>query len=60
MALNMVLPCRVSIYEANGRTMIGMVPPTDMLQLVSADPAIATSAGEVEATLKRIIDDAAG
>jgi uncharacterized protein (DUF302 family) len=60
MALNMALPCRVSIYEADGRTMIGMVPPTDMLQLVSADPAIATSAGEVEATLKRIIDDAAG
>jgi hypothetical protein len=36
-----------------------MVPPTDMLQLVSADPAIANSAREVEATMKRIIDDAA-
>jgi len=60
MALNMVLPCRVSIYEDRGRTMIGMVPPTQMLKLVSADPAIANSAREVEAALRRIIDDAVG
>jgi uncharacterized protein (DUF302 family) len=60
MALNMVLPCRVSIYEDAGRTVIGMVPPSDLLPLVSADAAIAASAAEVEATMKRIIDDAAG
>lgn len=60
MALNMVLPCRVSIYEDKGRTIIGMVPPSDLLPLVSVDPAIASSAQEVEATMKKIIDDAAG
>lgn len=60
MALNMVLPCRVSIYEDHGQTLIGMVPPSDLLPLVSADAAIATSAGEVEAAMKRIIDTAAG
>lgn len=60
MALNMVLPCRVSIYEDHGRTVIGMVPPSDLLPLVSVNPAIATSAHEVEATMKRIIDDAVG
>jgi uncharacterized protein (DUF302 family) len=60
MALNMVLPCRVSIYEDQGRTTIGMVPPSDLLPLVSADAAIASSAHEVEATMKRIIDEAAG
>lgn len=60
MALNMVLPCRVSIYEDKGRTIIGMVPPSDLLPLVSVDPAIAASAHEVEATMKKIIDDAAG
>lgn len=60
MALNMVLPCRVSIYEDQDRTIIGMVPPSDLLPLVSVDPALATSAQEVEATMKRIIDDAAG
>ena len=60
MALNMVLPCRVSIYEDHGQTIIGMVPPSDLLPLVSVDPAIADSANEVEATMKKIIDDAAG
>ena len=60
MALNMVLPCRVSIYEDHGRTTIGMVPPSDLLPLVSVNPAIASSAHEVEATMKRIIDDAVG
>jgi uncharacterized protein (DUF302 family) len=60
MALNMVLPCRVSVYEDKGGTIVGMVPPTDLLPLVSVDPAIAASATGVEASMKRIIDDAAG
>jgi hypothetical protein len=37
-----------------------MVPPSDLLPLVSVDPAIASSAQEVEATMKRIIDEAGG
>lgn len=57
MALNMVLPCRISIFEDHGRTTIGMVPPSDLLPLVSVNPAIASSAHEVEATMKRIIDE---
>lgn len=60
MALNMVLPCRISIYEDHGKTTLGMVPPSDLLPLVSMNPAVASSADEVEATMKRIIDDAAG
>jgi uncharacterized protein (DUF302 family) len=59
MALNMVLPCRVSIYEDHDRMLVGMVPPSDLLPLVSRDPAIAASALAVEATMKRIIDQAA-
>lgn len=60
MALNMVLPCRVSIYEDNGRTIIGMVPPSDLLSLISVNPSIASAAHEVEQTMIRIIDGAAG
>lgn len=60
MALNMVLPCRVSIFQDKGRTIVGMVPPSDLLPLVSVDPAVALSAHEVEATMRRIIDDTAG
>lgn len=59
MALNMVLPCRVSVYEDKGRTFIGMVPPTDLLPLVSTDPAIGSAATEVERAMKAIIADAA-
>jgi uncharacterized protein (DUF302 family) len=59
MALNMVLPCRISIYEDGGRTIVGMVPPSDLLPLVSANATLSESAREVEATMRRIIDDTA-
>lgn len=59
MSLNMVLPCRISIYQDKGDTLIGMVPPTDLLALVSQDPAIAAAAVEVERVMKEIIDDVA-
>jgi uncharacterized protein (DUF302 family) len=59
MSLNMALPCRISVYQDAGQTLIGMVPPTDMLSLVSSDPAIATTAMEVEQTMRTIIDEAA-
>lgn len=58
MALNMMLPCRVSVWEQDGRTRIGMVPPTELLALVSDDPQIAVAAREVEAAMLRMIDAA--
>lgn len=56
MALNMMLPCRVSVWEQDGRTKVGMVPPTTLLGLVSDDPRIAPAAREVEAAMLRMID----
>lgn len=56
MALNMMLPCRVSVWEQDGRTRVGMVPPTTLLGLVSDDPRIETAAREVEASMQRMID----
>jgi uncharacterized protein (DUF302 family) len=56
MSLNMALPCRVSIYEQGGRTMVGMIPPTELLALVSDDDGIAKSAREVETAMKAMID----
>ncbi len=58
MALNMALPCRVSVYQQGGQTCIGMIPPQDILALVSTDPAVAGMAGEVERAMHAIIDDA--
>lgn len=59
MSLNMALPCRISIYEDAGRTLIGMIPPTEQLALVSTDPDIARAAADVERVLMVIIDEAA-
>lgn len=57
MALNMALPCRLSIYEDNeGRTTVGMIPPTRILALVSDDASIAGAARAVEDAMERIVD----
>lgn len=58
MALNMALPCRVSIYQDGGKTIVGMIPPTAVLKLVSDDPRIAPAAKLVEDTMEKIIESA--
>lgn len=58
-ALNMALPCRVSVYEQEGRTVVGMIPPTELLALVSDDDEIAASAREVEDAMRAMIDELA-
>lgn len=57
MALNMALPCRISIYEDGGKTIVGMIPPTAMLKLVSDDPRIETAARQVEEAMEKIIEE---
>ncbi len=58
MSLNMALPCRLSIYEEDGSTWIGMVPPTDQLSLISDDARVAEAARGVEAAMKAMIEEA--
>jgi uncharacterized protein (DUF302 family) len=59
MALNMALPCRISVYEEQGMTRIGMIPPSEILGLVSKSDALRTVAGEVETAIRTMIDEAA-
>jgi uncharacterized protein (DUF302 family) len=59
MQLNMALPCRISVYEEAGQTRIGMIPPTDLLGLVSKLDALRAVAGEVETAIRSMIDEAA-
>jgi uncharacterized protein (DUF302 family) len=57
MALNLALPCRLSIYEGNdGATVVGMIPPTQSLALVSNDARITDAARSVEKAMERIVD----
>jgi len=56
--MNMALPCRVSVYENDGKVLIGMINPTAMLEMLSDSPEMKKVAGEVEAVLKEAIEAA--
>jgi len=56
--LNMALPCRISVYTERGRTRIGLIPPSDLLEGLSEDPALLPIAHEVEAALIKMVDAA--
>ena len=58
MAINLALPCRISIYEEAGGTFIGMIPPSTLLGLISASAELRELAQGVEDTTRQIIDDA--
>lgn len=58
MALNMVLPCRISVYQEGGKTKIGMIRATALLSLFPDAPALKTVAEEVERETMRMIDEA--
>ena len=58
MAINMALPCRISVYEDKGKTFIGMVPPSVLLGLISSSSELKEAAAGVEQTTRQIIDDA--
>lgn len=52
------LPCRIAVYEENGRTILATMKPTMLLEMFRAPEAAAT-AREVEAEMIRIMDEAA-
>lgn len=58
MSLNMALPCRISVWEEEGKVKIGTLEPTKLLSVLSNDPGLQQIAAEVEETIKKIIDQA--
>jgi len=58
--LNMALPCRISVYEKDGKTQIGMLSPKAMLGELSDSAALQSVADEVEATLTDAIEEVSG
>ncbi|MBG7601240.1 MAG: DUF302 domain-containing protein [Gammaproteobacteria bacterium] len=58
MSLNMALPCRISVWEEDGTTKIGMLSPKALLSALSDSAVLAKVAEEVEATSIDIINDA--
>lgn len=58
MEMNMALPCRVSVYEKDGKNYIGMISPKAMLAQLSDSKELDQVATEVEAVLIKAIDEA--
>ncbi len=58
MALNMALPCRISVYTEGGRTKVGMIDPVATLGMLSNDVMLAGVAREVSDKTRAMIDEA--
>lgn len=58
MRLNMVLPCRISVYTERNKTMLGVIRPMQMLSALSQDEALIQVAREVEQRVLAMVDAA--
>ncbi len=58
MSVSTALPCRISIYEEGGKTILATLKPTTLLALFNA-PQLDEVAQDVEATIARIMKEAA-
>jgi uncharacterized protein (DUF302 family) len=58
MSLSTALPCRISIYEEGGKTMLATLKPTTLLAMFNT-PQLAGVAQEVEDTIVKIMNEAA-
>ena len=56
MGMNLALPCRTSVYQDGGKTLIGMVRPTVLLASLSQSENLKTIAAQVEKDTIAIIE----
>jgi uncharacterized protein (DUF302 family) len=57
MSVSTALPCRISVYEENGKTVLATLKPTTLLALFNV-PQLEKVAQEVEDTLVKIMREA--
>jgi uncharacterized protein (DUF302 family) len=58
MSVSTALPCRISIYEEGGKTILATLKPTTLLAMFNS-PQLKGVAQEVETTLVKIMKEAA-
>ena len=58
MSVSTALPCRISIYEEGGRTILATLKPTTLLAMFNT-PQLERVAQEVEHTIVKIMQEAA-
>ena len=59
MSVSTALPCRISIYEEGGKTVLATLKPTTLLAMFNS-PQLERVAQEVEDTIVTIMKEAAG
>ena len=59
MNLSVALPCRIAVYEADGRTRVATLRPTELLATLSDDPRLTDTAVDVETAIEAMIEEAA-
>jgi uncharacterized protein (DUF302 family) len=57
-AMNMALPCRISVWQEGGTTRIGMIRPKAMLEMLTEQPVLRQVVDEVERLMVEMIDEA--
>jgi uncharacterized protein (DUF302 family) len=58
MSVSTALPCRISVYDEGGRTVLAALKPTALLAVFDV-PELTAVAQEVETTILKIMQDAA-
>ena len=58
MSISTALPCRISVYEEDGRTKIATILPSAILSIFLSSGALNPIAQEVESQILKIIDEA--
>lgn len=58
MSVSTALPCRISIYEERGKTILATIKPTTMLAMFNT-PQLGVVAHEVEDAMVKIMQEAA-
>ena len=58
MSVCTALPCRISVYEEDGKTILATLKPTTLLAMFNS-PQLEEVAQEVEATILKIMEEAA-
>lgn len=56
--ISTALPCRISVYQEGGRTVLATIKPTALLDMFKS-PELQSVAREVEDTMVRIMDETA-
>ena len=59
MGVSTALPCRISVYEEDGKTILATLKPTTLMAMFDT-PQLEAVAQEVETTLVKIMNDAVG